>query len=263
MYRRPSPRRALWRVTVLHGVYAGMLALALGSQAAAAAPFCPNTPQLPAMSLPRLRAALAAGMEAVIVALGSSSTQGVGASDQAHGYPAVLQAALAAALPTQHVTVLNRGIGGQDAPEELARLDADVIAVRPQLAIWQVGANAAMGHADPVAFRQLVTSGVRRMQEAGIDVILMDNQRAPQVVASANHVAMEAGLAQVARETGASLFARSELMDAWNRAGAPPAEFIGADRLHHNDRGYYCVARTLADGIVGSLHTQQPQTASR
>ena len=53
-----------------------------------------------------------------------------------------------------HIAVLNRGIGGQDAPEELARLQADVIAVRPQLVIWQVGANGAMRNADPAEFRR-------------------------------------------------------------------------------------------------------------
>ena len=88
-------------------------------------------------------------MEAVIVALGSSSTQGAMASDLAHSYPAVLQQALSAGLPEAHVAVINRGIGGQDAAEELARLDADVLAMRPQLVIWQVGANGALRNADP------------------------------------------------------------------------------------------------------------------
>ena len=150
------------------------------------------------VGLPHLRAALTSNAEALIVALGSSSTEGVAASDLAHSYPAVLQSALAAALPHGHVAVLNRGVGGQDAPEELARLDRDVIAVQPQAVIWQVGANGAMRHADPAEFTRLVTDGVRRMQSAGIDVILMDNQRAPKVDASPDHVALEDALAQVA-----------------------------------------------------------------
>ena len=72
------------------------------------------------------------------------------ASDSAHTYPAILQTALNKALPGAHFAVINRGIGGQDAPEELARLDSDAIAVHPQLVIWQVGANGAMRHADPI-----------------------------------------------------------------------------------------------------------------
>src|SRR3954447_17120670 len=117
---------------------------------------CPGDPATDKLHLPHLRAAVAGRTEGLIVALGSSSTEGVMASDSAHTYPAVLQAALNKALPAAHFAVINRGIGGQDAPEELARLDSDVIAVHPQLVIWQVGANGAMRHADPLEFHRMV-----------------------------------------------------------------------------------------------------------
>ncbi|HEY8288884.1 MAG TPA: GDSL-type esterase/lipase family protein, partial [Acetobacteraceae bacterium] len=141
----------------------------------------------------------------MIVALGSSSTLGVRASDSAHSYPAVLQTALMNALQTAHVAVLNRGIGGQDALEELKRLQTDAIAVRPQLVIWQVGANGAMRNADPASFRGRVVQGVERLREAGIDVILMDNQRAPRIDASPDHVALEAQIADVAQDSAVNL----------------------------------------------------------
>src|SRR5271167_2543280 len=134
---------------------------------------CPTDPAMDPLHLPHLRAAIEGRTEGLIVALGSSSTEGVMASDRAHSYPAVLQSTLNKALPGAHFAVLNRGIGGQDAPEELARLDTDVIAVRPQLVIWQVGANGAMRHADPAVFHRTVEEGVNRLIAAGIDVILM------------------------------------------------------------------------------------------
>src|SRR4029077_3079819 len=148
-------------------------------------------------------------------AFGSSSTQGAMASDLAHSYPAVLQQTLSSALPDGHVAVINRGIGGQDAAEELSRLDADVLAIRPQPVIWQVGANGALRNADPAAFRAMVTTGVRRMQAAGADVILMDNQQSPALLAKAAEPVFDETLAQVAGETGASLFSRRDLMLAW------------------------------------------------
>src|SRR4051794_10324031 len=92
---------------------------------------CPAKQATPAIALQHLRSAIERGAEAVVVALGSSSTQGAMATDLAHSYPALLQELLSAGLPRAHVAVLNRGIGGQDAAEELARLDVDVIAVRP------------------------------------------------------------------------------------------------------------------------------------
>jgi lysophospholipase L1-like esterase len=215
------------------------------------------------MELPHLRSAVDHGMEVVVVALGSSSTLGVMASDPAHSYPAVLQQALSAGLPQAHLAVINRGIGGQDAAEEVGRLDADVLAVRPQLVIWQVGANGALRNVDPAIFRDVVTAGVRRLQAAGADVILMDNQQSPRLVAKPEEPLFDQGLAQVASATGATLFSRRALMQSWGRDGAPPAEFIAPDGLHHNDHGYLCIAQSLAHSILAGLAPRQPVTASR
>lgn len=224
---------------------------------------CPADPPLGALHLPHLQAAVAMRTEGVVIALGSSSTEGVMASDSAHTYPAVLQAALDKALPAAHVAVINRGIGGQDAPEELGRLDSDVIAVHPQLVIWQVGANGAMRHADPTDFHSMVEEGVNHLIKAGIDVILMDNQRSPKVLAAVEHIILEDSLAHVAEETGVNLFSRSHLMDAWSDEGAKPGLFTASDGLHHNDLGYLCVSQALARQIVTAVRAPLAVSASR
>jgi lysophospholipase L1-like esterase len=241
----------------------GLALLASPLPSASAAPACPNAPSAPPLALPHLLSTVSHGLEGVIVAFGSSSTQGAMASDLAHSYPAVLQQVLSAGLPGAHIAVINRGIAGQDAAEELARLDADVLAVRPQLVIWQVGANGALRNVDPAVFRAMVTTGVRRLQAAGADVILMDNQQSPALLAKAAEPVFDETLAQVAGETGASLFSRRDLMLAWYHGGAPLAEFIAADGLHHNDRGYLCVADSLAHAILAGLAPPHGVTASR
>ncbi len=44
------------------------------------------------------------------------------------------------------------------------------------------------------------------------------------------------------------------LMRAWEAAGTPSAEMISPDGLHHNDRGYACLAEALAEAIrAGTL----------
>ncbi len=254
----PFPACRLLRVAMLVG--AAVLAWLLPAWAD---PLCPALPALPALHLPHFRAARQRGVEGVIVALGSSSTRGTMASNLAHTYPAVLQAALSRALPHWDIAVLNRGIGGQDAPEELARLQADVIAVRPQVVIWQVGANGALHNEDPAMFRRLVTEGVDRLHDAGIDVILMDNQHSPRIDAAPEHGVLDEALAQVAAQTGASLFPRSLLMREWGKEGAPPVDFVATDGLHHNDRGYDCVARSMAQEIVAALRDPKTVSASR
>jgi acyl-CoA thioesterase-1 len=243
-----------------------LLTLGLLVSAAAPAladPACPSTPAATPIELPHLRGAIDHGIEGLIVALGSSSTQGAMASDLAHSYPAVLQRALSAALPQAHLAVINRGIGGQDAAEELARLDADVLAMRPRLVIWQVGANGALRNAEPAIFRALVTTGVRKLQAAGTDVILMDNQQSPRLLATPEEPLFDQTLAQVATDTDAALFSRRALMQGWLRDGEPFADFISADGLHHNDHGYYCIAQSLARSIVAGLAPRQPLSASR
>ncbi len=214
---------------------------------------CPPAGDLPVPLLPHTRAALATNQPLIAVALGSSSTRGWMATNIAHSYPALLQRELNDALPKADFALINRGIGGQDAPEELARLDADVLAVRPQLVIWQVGANGAVRDESPTVFKHLVEEGISKLKAAGADVILMDNQRSPRILASPEHAVMDNSLQEIAAETGVNLFSRGKLMDHWAAAGAPYDDFIAVDGFHMNNRGYACLARALADAISTAL----------
>jgi lysophospholipase L1-like esterase len=225
---------------------------------------CPAAPDLPVPKLSHTRAALATNQPVLIVALGSSSTRGWMASDVGHSYPAMLQRYLNGAVPHLSAAVINRGVGGQDAPEELARLDADVLDIRPQLVIWQAGANGAIRDTSPAAFKRLMQEGIAKLKAAGADVILMDNQRSPRILASPDHGLLEAAMREVAQSTGVNFFPRSGLMDQWAAAGVPNEDFIAPDGLHMNTRGYACLALALGRTIETAL--KQPlaqQTAVR
>lgn len=216
--------------------------------------------------LPRVKEALASNAELTIVAFGSSSTQGWHSSSIAQSYPAILQVELAASLPKAHVAVINRGVGGQDATEMVPRIQADVLNIRPALVIWQVGANGVLKNRDSDEFRGLVAAGVQTMQEANVDVVLMDNQRAPAIMASPHRIQIAQALADIAVRTGAGLFSRGTLMDQWRTAGHPYDQFVSSDGIHHNDLGYRCVARALATAILEGLglpNAGRPVTARR
>ncbi len=228
---------------------------AAGLPANAADPLdaCPAAHVAP-LALPRVKEALERNSELTIVAFGSSSTQGWHASSIAHSYPAVLQTVLSAALPAAHVAVINRGVGGQDAAEMLPRIEADVLEVRPSLVIWQVGANGALKNRNPEEFKRLVADGVRTLRDKGIDVVLMDNQRAPLILASPVHQQIDQVLIDLAAKTKTGLFDRGALMDQWQASGHPYEEFISGDGIHHNDLGYRCVAQALASAILDGLN---------
>ncbi len=201
--------------------------------------------------------------EVEIVALGSSSTEGWRATTIANSYPARLQADLSAAFPQSQFVVINRGIGGEDALEEVARLDSDAIALKPQLVIWQVGANGAMANSDPDVFRKLVSTGIERLKAAGIDVVLMDNQRSPMILASSGHLTLERAMADLAVKYNVSLFSRGALMDEWKHQGHDYAQYLSDDSVHMNDLGYRCLGDALAQSIEDGLRLPNPPAMAR
>jgi acyl-CoA thioesterase-1 len=236
--------------------FVGLSTLVGTSEPAWAQEACPQS-KMPPVALPATKKRLASNGEVTIVALGSSSTEGWMATAPSKTYPARLQQDLSNAFPLAHIAVINRGIGGQDALEEVARLDTDVLAIRPDMVIWQVGANGAMAHSDPNVFRKLVSTGIERLKSLGIDVVLMDNQRSPMILASPQHGIMEQILAELSVKYNVSLFSRGALMDGWQRDGMPYHDFLANDSVHMNDFGYRCVGDSLAAAIESGLGQTQ------
>jgi hypothetical protein len=67
----------------------------------------------------------------------------------------------------------------------------DVVALHPDLAIWQVGTNAVLRRDDLAADGEWMREGVDLLKRAGIDVVLMDLQYAPRVLDRSSYPAME------------------------------------------------------------------------
>src|ERR671922_1124245 len=141
------------------------------------------------VTLPNTARAIRRGDALVIVAIGSSSTQGIGASDQAHTYPALLAEELRRRWPRLAVTVVNKGVGGETADQMLARFPRDVLPYRPQLVIWQTGSNSALQSTDVQGYEQTIREGIARLKEAHMDIILMDPQYAPRILRRSIHKA--------------------------------------------------------------------------
>lgn len=216
-----------------------------------ASPACP-VPATAGLAAPLRHIAddLAAGNELRVVAIGSSSTAGAGATDPAHSYPARLAHHLRQWLPGVTVTVLNRGVNGETDPDMLRRFQQDVLDLRPDLVVWQVGANAVLRGEDLAADEAFIRDGVQRLTAVGLDVILMDLQYAPAILAKPGHADMVARIARVAAEQKVGLFPRFALMQHWVQSRqASMADLVGPDGLHQNDFGYDCIARTLATAI--------------
>ncbi|HJZ20147.1 MAG TPA: SGNH/GDSL hydrolase family protein, partial [Bradyrhizobium sp.] len=81
----------------------------------------------PVGSLPRVASKLAAGEPVMIIAFGSSSTSGWGSTSPEFTYPNRLAEQLHRKYPGADITVVNRGRGGEDAPEMMTRLQVAVL----------------------------------------------------------------------------------------------------------------------------------------
>ena len=206
-------------------------------------------------SLPHVARKLAEGEPVTIVAFGSSSTSGYGTSSPEFTYPNRLAAQLHRKYPGADITVVNRGRGGEDAPEMMKRLQSEVIDARPDLVIWQVGTNAVLRDLDPDETAQLVQDGVARIQAGGADVVLVDPQYSPRVNEHQQGASrMIRLLGRVAQLRHVGVFPRFEVMRQWHENQALPIDsFVIADGLHMNDWGYACFAQLLGDDIIRSV----------
>ena len=263
----------------LLGLAAGLAVLAAtvgGGRTEPATPARCGAPMALAAIEPALKRAVAkieageklAGEKLTIVAIGSSSTSGSGASAPNLAYPARLEAELRERFPRLEIRVINRGKGGEDAAQELVRFDRDVFAERPDLVIWQLGTNAVLRRDDVSEDGELIRRGVKQLTAAGSDVVLMDMQYAPRVLARPGHVIMERLIAEAAASMQVGLFRRFELMRYWHQTPlAAAAPMIGPDGLHMTDRGYHCLAAELAEALSANWRahrdaTRRAQTAA-
>ena len=222
---------------------------------------CPSVTR-ESISLPATRAALREGKPVTILAFGSSSTEGSGASTPDFRYPAQLQARLGASIKGAQITVINRGKGGEDVDEMLPRLGGTLEETKPTLVIWQAGSNAAMRKIDPAHFAEMMQKGIEMIRATGADLVLMDNQRSPRILSIANHEVFDDTMARLATENGASLFSRFRLMTHWEEKGLMAAQTVGGDGVHHTDLGYTCLSAALSDSVMAAT-TSQPVMATR
>jgi lysophospholipase L1-like esterase len=210
--------------------------------------------------------------QARIVAIGSSTTAGEG---NIKAYPERLLSFLQAEYPNAGIAMVNKGVGGQEAPVELQRFATDVIAEKPDLVIWQVGTNAVWQSPDqnPPSFDETIAAIrdglVKLRDETEADVILMDLQYAPAVLTPATKdkaLAMVEAISQLARDAGVNVFRRFAFMKglyqveqvSFDRMVDPTDE----TRLHDSEWATRRLAWALKLAIVGGVDMARSSAAA-
>jgi hypothetical protein len=194
---------------------------------------------------------LANGQPLTIVAIGSSSTAGAGASSPAATYPSRLAVELRARFPGREITVLNRGVNGEETTNMMARFAADVLAAHPQLVLWQIGTNSVLRDHPLSPHAVQLHDGIERLKAAGVDVVLIDPQFAPAVLAKSETPGMVEQIALAAKTEDVGLFHRFAVMRDWREVQHLSFDtFVSPDHLHMNDWSYACLAKLLGGAIA-------------
>ena len=187
-----------------------------------------------------------------ILAIGSSSTEGVGATAPDRTYPARLGAALRARARV-NANVRNAGIGGEIAETTLARLKTALDAGWPELVIWQVGTNDALTEVDETRFRARIAEGVAAARAHKVPIILLDPQYTPGHADDSRYARYAAIVDDIGVTLHVPVIARYAMMQSVAQRGGAIDSWISADGLHMSDVGYACLADALVKPIVSAI----------
>jgi len=235
-------------------------------------PLIPVKPAPLDYELPNFAKAINAGGAVRIAALGSSTMSGEGGIA---AFPYRLEAVLRDNYENRRIDVVNRGIGGEEAPKELQRLRRDAIDENPSLLIWQMGTNSVWQKPEdhPPSHEQTIAAlreGIELVRaEETIDIILMDPQCVPAMLTEAVRVAtdkMVRAIAEVSGQKRINLFRRFELMKSWHDIEEISYDRMvdpgDSDRLHDSDWVTRRLTGALGDVILAKVPKPTPLSAT-
>jgi len=240
----------------------GSLAWPVAAQAAP--PICDAPQELIRLDHPLTHVAhkLALNEPLVIVAIGSSSTAGAGASSPDTNYPSRLKEELARQFPGHPIVMINRGVNGEEVADMLKRFDEAVVASKPDLVLWQLGTNSVIRDHPLNDHGESIRVGLDKIRATGADVVLIDPQYAPKVIAKPGVATMIDLISFTAKQENVDLFHRFAVMQHWATADHLGFEtFVSSDGLHMNDWSYACMAKGL--GLAIAEAAQRPVLSAK
>ena len=214
--------------------------------------------------LPHFAERLALKGAVKIVAIGSSSTAGDGGIAP---YPERLQEMLRQTYRNSQIDVINKGVGGEEAPDELRRMQA-VIDEKPALTIWQIGTNAVWKDQNLDEVDMAVKAGLYLLKSQPMDVILMDIQYAPAILTD-NRIGatrrMLSLIAEAAIAANVGVFRRFDVMRKFVEIERRSFDVLidpGDDkRLHESDMVSGRIGYELCRAIAVAATVASPDAA--
>jgi hypothetical protein len=207
-------------------------------------------------SLAKVAEAVKSGHSLDVLVVGSRSST-INRPDGT-AYPGRLQAALRDKLPTVLVNVSVELQIRKTAGEVAGGLVKLVEAKKPTLVIWQTGTVDAMRSIDPDDFRAAVGDGIAALQNAGVDVVLMNLQYSPRTETMISASPYLDSMRVVAQQHEVPLFDRFAIMRHWQDQG----DFDLFSTSHGLDlarRVHDCLGRALSQFVIEAAHLKPAQ----
>ena len=153
-------------------------------------------------------------------------------------YTDLIETILHKAIKDVNVVMINRGVSGELAANAATRMKNEVALDEPDLVLWQVGTNSVLRDRSLAAHEALLHEGIEELKASGADVVLIDPQYAPKVLAASETPGMVDQIALAAKAENVDLFHRFAIMRNWHENQHLPFEaFVTPDQLHMNDWG--------------------------
>jgi hypothetical protein len=210
------------------------------------------------IKLPHVAAALKAGKDLDILAVGSATMLGPRGGTEG-SFPYRMAQTLRTAVPGANIRLTVHSGRGLTAADMLSTITAELGRHPYQLVLWQTATVEAVRNLPPDDFLQTLSEGARRAQAAHADLILIDPQFSRFLHANANLDPYQQTLQQATGLPGVALFHRFDLMRHWVSAGQIDLERAGrSERQKTADLLHECLGRALAHVILQGADIPAP-----
>ena len=196
-----------------------------------------------------------------ILAIGSSSTWGVGATSNRKNYPSQLEIMLERVLKGVPIEMINRGVSGETAGTTADRLRMEAALIKPDIVLWQVGTNDAVQRISVEQFERTVSKTVAVLKRKKIDVVLVGLQYTPKYARDEHYFAIREALKRVAADQNVLYVRRYQAMEYIAKTKAS-LQMMADDDFHLNDVGYQCMAEHIAQAVTANIFVRRRKPAS-
>jgi hypothetical protein len=217
---------------------------------------CPAPAEIltPSVQLPGLAKRLKSGDETRILVYGTASITGAGIGKPGASFPEQFAEFFKKKFPASRANILIRARQGETAAQMVENMPTMVLSEKPHLVIWQTGSVDVVKGVDINAFGGSLEKGLDILQQAGIEVALIDQQYNPHIAPLNNVEEYQDYMEGIAKGRNVLLFPRFELMRYWTTSGYFPFdETAPADRRKIAAAVHACIGQLLGEMISEAL----------